>query len=129
VLMLGPVCVALALVMAHRRRSDAVTAAATGGGTAPVVARLSLRQLVPWFIVGFMVMMAARSLGLIPAAVLPALGQITTALTVIAMAALGLSTDARAVARSGPRIAAVVTLSLLALIGLALAVIWLLDLL
>jgi len=44
------------------------------------------------------------------------------------MAALGLSTDARAVARSGLRIAAVVTLSLLALIALSLGVIYLLAL-
>ncbi|MDP3416644.1 MAG: putative sulfate exporter family transporter, partial [Falsiroseomonas sp.] len=65
---------------------------------------------------------------LIPAAVLPVLAQTATVLTVLSMAALGLSTDARAVARSGVRIAAVVILSLLALVGLALALIYLLAL-
>jgi uncharacterized membrane protein YadS len=44
------------------------------------------------------------------------------------MAALGLSTDAGAVARSGVRIASVVVLSLLALLGLALGLIYLLAL-
>ena len=120
VLMLGPVCLALAIAVALRRRADTGTAA-----DAPP-RRVPLRHLLPWFIVGFLLMMGARSLGLIPAAVLPAVGWLTTALTVLAMAALGLSTDARAVARSGPRIAAVVTLSLLALIGLALGLIGLL---
>ena len=42
--------------------------------------------------------------------------------------AIGVSTDARAVARSGVRIAAVVTLSLLTIIGLALGLIYLLAL-
>ncbi len=120
VLMLGPVCLALAVIVALRGRSQA-------GATADAPSRrLPLRHLLPWFIVGFLLMMAARSMGLIPAAALPVLGGITTALTVLAMAALGLSTDARAVARSGPRIAAAVTLSLLALIGLALGLIGLL---
>lgn len=121
VLMLGPVCLALAVIVALRGdREDAEA------GAPP--RRVPLGHLLPWFIVGFLLMMGARSLGLIPASVLPVLGWITTALTVLAMAALGLSTDARAVARSGPRIAAVVTLSLLALIGLALGLIGLLAL-
>lgn len=123
VLMLGPVCLALAVIVAVRGRRDA---GATPAGAPP--RKVPLGHLLPWFIVGFLLMMGARSLGLIPAAALPVLGWITTALTVLAMAALGLSTDARAVARSGPRIAAVVTLSLLALIGLALGLIGLLAL-
>ncbi|HYD26189.1 YeiH family protein [Brevundimonas sp.] len=122
VLMLGPVCLALALAVALRRRSAPGAAA---GAPAP---RIPLRHLLPWFIVGFLLMMGARSLDLIPAAVLPAIDWLTTALTVIAMAALGLSTDARAVARSGARIAAVVTLSLLTIVGLALGLIYLLAL-
>jgi uncharacterized integral membrane protein (TIGR00698 family) len=122
VLMLGPVCLALSVAVALRRRSEP---AAGAGAPAP---RIPLRHLAPWFIVGFLVMMGARSLGLIPTVALPALHWLTTALTVIAMAALGLSTDARAVARSGVRIAAVVTLSLLTIIGLALGLIGLLTL-
>ena len=122
VLMLGPVCLGLAVAVALRRRS------APGPATDAPSPRIPLRHLLPWFIVGFLLMMGARSLGLIPVFALPTLDGLTTALTVIAMAALGLSTDARAVARSGVRIAAVVTLSLLTIIGLALGLIYLLAL-
>lgn len=120
VLMLGPVCLGLAILTAFRRRGDEAVAA-------PARA-VSLHHLVPWFIVGFLLMMGARSMALIPAAALPVLAQTATVLTVLSMAALGLSTDARAVARSGVRIASVVILSLLALLGLALALIYLLAL-
>jgi len=113
VLMLGPVCLYLAVSASLRRE---------GGRRA----RPSLHQLVPWFIVGFLLMMAARSLELIPSAAIPVTAQIATGLTLVSMAALGLSTDAKAIARSGVRIAAVVTLSLLALLGLALGLIHLL---
>lgn len=119
VLMLGPVCLGLAVAVALRSRTVA-------GET--VRRAIPLGHLVPWFVIGFLLMMAARSLELIPAAALPVMAQLATALTVISMAALGLSTDARAVARSGLRIAAVVTLSLLALIALALGLIYLLAL-
>lgn len=124
VLMLGPVCLVLAIATALRRR-----AAAGADESAAPPPRLGLGQLIPWFIMGFLLMMITRSLDLIPAAVLPVLAQTATVLTVLSMAALGLSTDARAVARSGVRIASVVVLSLLALIGLALALIYLLALL
>ena len=120
VLMLGPLVLVLSLVVAAR---------AGRGGSGSVLGRLRgvpLGRLVPWFIVGFLLMMAARSFGLIPAALLPPMDQAATALTVLSMAALGLSTDARAVARSGPRIAIAVTLSLLVLLGLALALVGLL---
>lgn len=115
VLMLGPVCLGLAVIVAMRRRTS-------GERTAPRT--IPLGHLVPWFIIGFLLMMAARSFNLFPAEVLNVMRQATIVLTVIAMAALGLSTDARAVARSGLRIAAVVSLSLLALIGLSLALIY-----
>ncbi|MFA4891879.1 YeiH family protein [Brevundimonas sp.] len=127
VLMLGPVCLFLAIVVALGRKPDTgVPAPETDG--APRSRPIPLGQLVPWFIVGFLLMMVARSLGLIPAPALPAMAQAATALTLISMAALGLSTDARAIARSGLRIAAVVTLSLLSLVGLALGLIGLLTL-
>ena len=122
VLMLGPVCLALAVTMGLRRRGrDEV-------GSEGRPRRIPLHHLLPWFIVGFLLMMGARSFGLIPPGVLPALDAAATALTILAMAALGLSTDARAVARSGVKIAAVVTLSLLTIVALALGLIYLLAL-
>lgn len=121
VLMLGPVVLTLSLAAAWRRDRGAEARPGNPLRGAP------LGRLVPWFIFGFLLMMGARSFGLIPAAALPPMDQAATALTVVSMAALGLSTDARAVARSGPRIAVAVTLSLLVLLGLALGLVVLLS--
>jgi uncharacterized integral membrane protein (TIGR00698 family) len=114
VLMLGPVVLALSLI-AHR-----------GGGAAGK--RPALHVLVPWFIVGFLALAAARSMGVVPHAALAPAAEITSALTIVSMAALGLSVDVPAVARAGIRVAAVATLSLLALAGLAAGLILLLGL-
>jgi hypothetical protein len=111
VLMLGPVCLCLAIVTALRRRGRDSRLERTSP-----VRGLAIRQLVPWFIIGFLLLMVARSMNLIPPELLPALADSAKVLTILSMAALGLSTDARAVARSGVRIASVVILSLLALV-------------
>ena len=115
VLALGPLCVALALMAGAGRRSEPG-------------ARLRLDRLVPWFILGFLAMAGLRSAGLIPVAWLEPLDEAAGLLTLVAMAALGLSTDLRMVARSGPRVAAAVALSLAALLLLGLGLIWLLRL-
>lgn len=104
VLMLGPVCVALSLI---------------GGGEAKG-ARPPLHKLVPWFIIGFLLLVAARSLGLIPAPALEPIGSAATLLTVVSMAALGLMTDLRAVTQAGGRVTIAVCLSLAVLIALSL---------
>jgi uncharacterized membrane protein YadS len=70
---------------------------------------------VPWFVIGFVLMVALRSANLIPAAWLPAIGAAATLLTVISMAALGLGVDVRTVSRAGARVTLTVILSLLAL--------------
>ncbi|MFS0710891.1 YeiH family protein [Brevundimonas phoenicis] len=108
VLMLGPVCLVLGLM--RSKQSEA--------GRGP-----RLHQMVPWFILVFLVLMAVRSLGWLPEAILPPLQASVSALTLIAMAALGLMVDPRAVARAGPRVAAVAALSALLIGLLALAVI------
>lgn len=119
VLMLGPVCLGLAILAAVRREGDTPTSSSR---------KIAIHQLVPWFIIGFLLMMVARSMNAIPAPALPVMADTAKVLTAVSMAALGLSTDARAVARSGVRIALVVILSLLALAGLALGLIYLLAL-
>lgn len=103
VLMLGPVTLVLGAVAGQRT------------GTRP---RLS--QLVPWFIVAFLVAMGINSLGLIPAALQPGLHQASTGLTILAMAALGLSVDIRTVLASGGRVLAAGALSILVLGGISL---------
>src|SRR5205823_3390275 len=77
--------------------------------------RPALHQLVPWFIVGFLVMVAVRSANLIPAWTIGWIGTAATVLTVISMAALGLGVDVRTVSRAGGRITITAILSLLVL--------------
>jgi uncharacterized integral membrane protein (TIGR00698 family) len=72
-------------------------------------------SLVPWFIVGFLATMALRSFGLIPDAAIAPMALVSNLLTIVAMAALGLSVNVRAVAHAGGRVMAVATLSLLVL--------------
>lgn len=60
-------------------------------------------RLVPWFIGGFLLMAALRSTGAIPDTVLPLLATACSFLIAVAMAAIGLSTDAASFRRAGPR--------------------------
>jgi uncharacterized membrane protein YadS len=89
--------------------------------------RPSFFQLVPWFIIGFLVLMALRSAGGIPAFMLAPTQALTTLLTIVSMAALGLGVDVRAVARSGLRVTAAAGLSLVFLGCLSFALIRLLG--
>lgn len=118
VLMLGPVCVVLAMLAPRLRDVD-------GGSdirTKPV--HPPLHRLLPWFIVGFIVLAAARSFELIPQIFLTPLATAATLLTVISMAALGLGVDVRTVATAGAQVSAAVALSLLSLGAVALATIF-----
>jgi uncharacterized membrane protein YadS len=98
VLMLGPVVLGLSMLAGRQ------------SGTRP-----GLSRLVPWFIIGFLGLGIMRSLGLIPHVVLAPIALVAGILTVVAMAALGLGTDLRTVARAGGSVTATVTISLLAL--------------
>ena len=111
VLMLGP----LVLVLS-------VTAGRGSEGRLPPLARL-----LPWFVVGFVIFAAARSFGVIPEVLLPPIATAAGALTLIAMAGLGLGVDVRSLAAAGPRVSAVVTASLLLLAGMALGLVALLQ--
>ncbi|MEO7864352.1 MAG: putative sulfate exporter family transporter, partial [Sphingomicrobium sp.] len=123
VLMLGPVVLALSLLAPKLREETDEPAPAVTAGDRPSAGRPPLHKLVPWFIIGFILLAGARSLGMIPQALLQPLSTIATWLTILAMAALGLGVDMRAVARAGPRVTLVVTLSLLVLAAMALALI------
>ncbi|ODT79936.1 MAG: hypothetical protein ABS76_18465 [Pelagibacterium sp. SCN 64-44] len=110
VLMLGPVVLAVGL--RHGRK----------GGV-----RLPVSVLVPWFIVGFLLLMTARSSGLLPEAAVAPLTMASESLTLIAMAALGLSVDLRSILASGGRVLAAGALSIALLITLALLTVSLLP--
>ena len=122
VLMLGPVVLALSL-LARRRRDTTDAVAPTGAaGRRPARSGPAIHELVPWFIVGFLVVLAVRSFGLIPAGALAPIAGAASLLTTVSMAALGLGVDVRVVAKAGLRVTAAVTASLvvLGLIGFAL---------
>ncbi|MDO8876882.1 MAG: putative sulfate exporter family transporter [Pseudolabrys sp.] len=116
VLMLGPVVFGLSLFAGRLRRT------ATPANSA-VKSRLTLGELVPWFIVGFLLAALARSIGLIPPGAVKPIVVVAGLLTTVSMAALGLGVDIRAVARAGVRVTAAVTVSLIVLIVISLALI------
>jgi uncharacterized integral membrane protein (TIGR00698 family) len=113
VLMLGPVVVLLSLLRSKLNVS----------GAAP---RPGLFYLIPWFIIGFLVLATARSLGSIPNALLGPIMTSAKLLTVVSMAALGLGVDVRVVGRVGGRVTVAVVVSLLVLIAISIALIRLL---
>ncbi|MBM1175117.1 YeiH family protein [Microvirga arabica] len=112
VLMLGPVVIGLSIFAGRQAEAPK--------------ARLSFSRLVPWFIVGFLSLALLRSLGAIPESLLQIVMPVTTVLTVIAMAALGLGVDLKVLAKVGGRVTLAVTLSLLVLIAISLGLIRLL---
>jgi uncharacterized integral membrane protein (TIGR00698 family) len=114
VLMLGPIVVALSLVAARRRQrhADATKAVA-----------ISPFKLVPWFIIGFLVLAALRSLQLVPDIAVAPVTKTAAILTVLSMAALGLGVDVRVLSTVGGRVTASVTLSLLLLLGLSIGLV------
>ena len=103
VLMLGPVVLALSLAGPRLFGPG-------GGGR-----RQPLHRLVPWFIIGFLLLATLRSAGLVEPALLAPAATAANLLTVLAMAALGLGVDVRTVARAGAAVTAAVTLSLVVL--------------
>lgn len=110
VLMLGPVIVMIGIINSK-----------SGG------ARPTFSQMVPWFIIGFIAMMALRSLGLIPQIALTPIHASSNLLTVIAMAGLGLGVDVRTVVKAGGRVTLTAIFSLLALGAISLALIYSLN--
>lgn len=125
VLMLGPVILMLSL-LSGRLREETGAPAAQVAAERPAPRPVGIHRLVPWFIVGFVVMAAFRSAGLIPAVLLQPLATVASVLTIISMAALGLSVDIRSVAKAGPRVTATVVLSLVGLAAISLGLIRLL---
>ncbi len=98
VLMLGPLIFALSII--YNRSAQT---------------RLRLHTLVPWFIIGFIIMMLVRSSDLIPEKTINPIKLIAQLLTVISMAALGLGVDLHSLKKAGWRVILVSTCSILIL--------------
>jgi uncharacterized membrane protein YadS len=60
-------------------------------------------RLVPGFLIGFLVMAVARSVGMVPAPIADRMAPVAAYLIAVAMAGIGLSTDLPALRRTGPR--------------------------
>jgi uncharacterized membrane protein YadS len=114
VLMLGPVVVSLSL-FASKQRAGA--ASKTGAK------KIGPFKLVPWFIIGFLLLAGLRSLQLIPDAATAPVTRTAALLTVVSMAALGLGVDVRVLANVGGKVTAAVTLSLLLLLAMSIALV------
>jgi uncharacterized membrane protein YadS len=60
-------------------------------------------KLVPWFLIGFIVLAAVNSAGVIPAAAHTPLQHVSVFLVAVALSAIGLSTNVAALRKAGPR--------------------------
>jgi uncharacterized integral membrane protein (TIGR00698 family) len=98
-LMIIPIVVGLAGLEA-RRTSRAQVASGVDTGPARGV---RVFRLVPWFLVGFLVVVLLRTLGVLPAAAAPGFSTAATFLITVALAAIGVSTDFGALRRAGFR--------------------------
>ena len=119
VLMLGPVV--LFFTLAHRVQAPHADAQLIGERTGR--AAFTLARALPWFIVGFLLLAALRSAGLIPAIVASQLKSVSGWLTILAMAALGLGVDLRALRKVGAPVVMTVSLSLLLLLAMSVVLI------
>ncbi len=120
VLMLGPVCIALSFLAGRADRNDRTSV------TTHPDRRQKLTSLVPWYIIGFMLMVIIRSFGVIPSPLIAPLSQTATFLTILAMAALGLGIDIRSVFRAGRPLVLTVLMSLTDLVSASLLLVQLL---
>ena len=122
VLMLGPVVLFFATRQRRRTRRAEPQPSTGASATAPWrVGRVT--DFMPWFIIGFLLLAALRSVGVVPLGLIEPARLASVWLTVVAMAALGLGCDVRAVARAGGPVVLTVTGSLAVLVLLSLGLI------
>src|SRR5690606_17666157 len=84
-----PICIVIAFWVAWRNQHSET--------------RVSLATIFPWFILWFLAASATRSLGLIPEALLEPLHLLSQFLIIMALTAIGLSSDLRRMALAGGR--------------------------
>ena len=90
-LMIIPITAVLAILVARRDRAD------------DVATRPSMMRMVPWFLVGFLLLAGVNSLGLVPGSWHGPLAAVATFLITVALSAIGLSTDIPALRAAGAR--------------------------
>jgi uncharacterized integral membrane protein (TIGR00698 family) len=87
-----PVCLGLAAIRGYRGKDATAKSAAR---------RVSIRRMVPVFIVAFIAAVAANTIGLVPAVWHHRLSDLSTWMITAALAAIGLSTDVHHIRRAG----------------------------
>jgi uncharacterized membrane protein YadS len=110
-LMIIPICLGLATLTARKQRRPAIATAPAAGADAgdpasPPPARMSPRRaakLVPWFLIGFVLVAAVNSGGIIPARAHVPLEHVSVFLVSVALSAIGLSTNVAALRKAGAR--------------------------
>ncbi|VVD69432.1 membrane protein [Pandoraea eparura] len=85
-----PICLTLAAIVAYRAKR-------AGAGN------FSLARIFPWFILGFLVASGARTAGLVPAELQPWIHDAAEFLIIVALTAIGLSSNLRRMASTGVR--------------------------
>ncbi len=93
-----PVTLIFAVITTRLKQKEA----AQNGITAETK-KANFLSLFPWFILGFLALAVLNSLGVVPAAVSGTAKDISKFLMVTALAAIGLNTDLKKMARSGAR--------------------------
>jgi uncharacterized integral membrane protein (TIGR00698 family) len=102
VLAIGPVVAGAAYLVA---RSAVRDVAGSSSGNPP---RLTLSKAVPWFVAGFLCLAVLRTIGVLPQGLGDAARESSRLLTIVAMAALGLTVDLASVRQSGRAVATLV---------------------
>ena len=89
--------------------------------------KVKTSALLPWFVLGFLVLGLLRTVGVIPDVISADAKVLSNSLMIVSMVALGMGVDFAAVRTVGPRIFATVVLSILFLGTLSLGMIFLLG--
>lgn len=92
-----PTVIIFALINVNLKRK----AAKQAGNDAEIRAQVSFMKLFPWFILGFLALVAVNSLGLIPAQAASGAKTLSKFLMVSALAAIGLNTSFKDMRKSG----------------------------
>lgn len=107
VLAIGPVIAGAAWLVARSAMRDSEEAAPTAHQPA---SGFRLRSAVPWFVIGFLLFAGLRTVGVVPASLGDGIREVSRVMTIVAMAALGLTVDLSSVRRSGRAVASLVLL-------------------
>ena len=101
-LMIIPISIGLAAVT--RRRAGSGNDAADVVQNLPATRqRVNVRRLIPWFLIGFILVSGVNSFGLIPAGTHSGLNTTSVFLITVALSAIGLSTDLAGFRRAGAK--------------------------